>query len=90
MLYDDEGAEHVGDEVMGKMAVAYFKHIFASSHPTLISKTLENFEARLSDDINDVLRADYTEEEVRVAWSQMHPIKALDPNGMCPMFFQTY
>ena len=27
---------------------------------------------------------------MRLASSQMHPIKAPGPNGMCPMFFQTY
>lgn len=40
--------------------------------------------------MNDVLPAAYREEEVYIALSRMHPIKAPGPNGMCPMFFQTY
>ena len=44
----------------------------------------------MSDEMNMVLQAPYHEEEVKSALSQMHPIKAPGPDGMCPMFFQTY
>lgn len=37
-----------------------------------------------------MLRAEYTAEEFKFSLSQMHPIKAPGPDGMCPMFFQSY
>lgn len=37
-----------------------------------------------------MLRAEYTAEEFKFSLSQMHPIKAPGPDGMCPMFFRTY
>lgn len=40
--------------------------------------------------MNEVLRDDYTTEEIKVALSQMHPIKAPVPDGMCPLLFQSY
>ena len=32
----------------------------------------------------------FREEEIRVALNQMHPTKALGPDGMSPIFFQKY
>ena len=32
----------------------------------------------------------YTEEEVRTTLFQMHPSKALGPDGMSPFFFQKF
>lgn len=40
--------------------------------------------------MNATLRAAYSEEEVKAALGQMHPIKAPGPDGMCPLFFQSY
>lgn len=81
---------HVGDEEVGRIAVAFFRNLFASSNPPLITQALQDFQARVTDDMNSILRADYTAEEVSSALSQMHPIKAPGPDGMCPMFFQSY
>lgn len=42
---------------------------------------------RVTEDMNSILHADYTEEKINVALSQMHPTKALGPDGMCLYFF---
>ena len=89
-LKDKLGVEHRGDESVGKIAVHYFRNLFASANPSLISQALADFQARVSADMNCILSGEYNEEEVRVALSQMHPIKAPGPDGMCRMFFQTY
>lgn len=54
----------------------YFRNMFTSSNPSLIDQALVDFEPRVTSDMNDVLKKDYTEEEIRVALSQMHPIKS--------------
>lgn len=89
-LVDESGVEHSGDEKVREIAVHYFRQMFQSSNPPLIAEAIEHFQARVTADMNNILRADYSVEEVQVALSQMHPIKAPGPDGMCPMFFQTY
>lgn len=63
----------------------YFRNMFTSSNPFLIDQALVDFEPRVTSDMNYVLKKDYTGEEIQVALSQMHPIKAPGP-----MFFQIY
>lgn len=75
---------------MGRVEVNFFKEMFTLSNPTLIQQVLRDFQARVTSDMNVSLEANYTEHEIRVALGQMHPIKALNPDGMCPMFFQSY
>lgn len=89
-LKDDADEVHVGDEKVGKVAVDYFRGLFSSPNPPLVDCALEDFQVRVTDDMNAVLRAEYTEDEVKIALSQMHPIKAPGPDGMCPLFFQSY
>lgn len=36
LIHDDDGREHRGDEVVGKIAVEYFRELFTTSNPTLI------------------------------------------------------
>lgn len=40
--------------------------------------------------MKESIQLPYSVEEVRVALSQMHHVKARGPDGMCPLFFQTY
>ena len=44
----------------------------------------------VSADMNDGLVEDFTKVEVEIALTQMAPLKAPDPNGMPPIFFQHY
>ena len=43
-----------------------------------------------ADGMNETLVQPYTEDEVRTALFQMHPLKAPRPDGMSPFFFQKY
>ncbi|XP_021715945.1 uncharacterized protein LOC110683843 [Chenopodium quinoa] len=86
----DDGGVVTGDDDIGEAAVTYFRDLFSSSNPTLIDQALHGFQTRVTDDMNNTLRANYTGEEVKQALSQMHPIKAPGPDGMCPLFFQSY
>lgn len=90
MLKDDNDVEHVGHDAIGAVAMDYFKSMFSSSAPSLINETMQDFQSREIDDMNATMRAEYTEEEMKLALSHMHPIKAPGSDGMCPMFFQSY
>ncbi|XP_074301413.1 uncharacterized protein LOC141632800 [Silene latifolia] len=88
-LVDDDGNTHTGEEGISSVAMAYFQSLFASSNPRNF-EVLESLGQRVSHDMNSNLAQDYKEEEVIKALNQMHPLKALGPDGMNGLFFQTY
>ncbi|KAK9287662.1 hypothetical protein L1049_016099 [Liquidambar formosana] len=66
------------------------RHLFTSSYPHHIKQILETMEKRVLDGMIATLMWEFCAEEVRVALSQMHPTKALGPDGMPTSFFQKY
>lgn len=67
----------------------YFSKLFASSSE---GGDLSNREyvRQISDQENDELIADITEDEVKNAVFSMHPDKSPGPDGFNPAFFQTF
>lgn len=88
MMIDD--MIHEGDDEVGLVAVNYLKNLFSTSAPPRIEESLLNFDARARYSINVGLSVFYTTEDVRIALSKMHPIKASVPYGTYPLFFQSY
>ena len=72
------------------IAVTYFQNIFITSCPTRIEETLVAVNNVVSAEINQWLLLPYTPKEVRVAFFQMHPLKAAGSDGMSSFFFQKY
>ncbi|KAK9938268.1 hypothetical protein M0R45_015018 [Rubus argutus] len=52
--------------------------------------TLEAIQPCVTEEMNLMLCAQYSEEEVRIALFQMYPTKSPGPDGMPPLFFQHY
>ena len=50
---------------------------------------MERVQLVVSKEMRDALAKPYTSEDVGVAMREMTPLKALGPNGMPPLFFQT-
>lgn len=55
-----------------------------------MESTLQAIQPCVTEDMNNMLCAQYTEEEVRVALFHMYPTKSPGPDGMPPLFFQHY
>ena len=47
-------------------------------------------EERVSPEMNEELQREFRAEEMWMALKQMHPTKASGPDGMSPIFYQTY
>lgn len=47
-------------------------------------------QAKVFEEMNEELTKEFTAEEVKAALKQMHPTKALRPNGMSAVFYQKY
>ena len=72
------------------MAESYFKDLFAETPAVNIEGVVQAVERRVTPQMNDRLTQRYSPDEVRTALFQMHPSKALGPDGMSPFFFQKY
>ena len=61
-----------------------------SSSPSNFEEVIETIPHVVTDEMNDMLTTEFHIEEVEVALKQMAPLKALGPDGMPPLFYQSY
>ena len=51
---------------------------------------LEAIELKVTESMNQALLRDFTREEIDLALKHMEPLKAPGPDGMLPIFFQSF
>ena len=85
-LQNSEGVWQESREEILQTIVEYFETIYKSDKPTNFEANLSAVITRVSLDMNEELLADFKSEKVWSALKQMHPTKALGPNGMSPIF----
>ncbi|XP_074304740.1 uncharacterized protein LOC141639532 [Silene latifolia] len=78
-----------GEKDVKAAAVDFFRKLFQSSHPSVSDDILEDVRGRVTEEMNVCFRAEYKGDEVVEALNQMHPLKALGPDGMNELFYQT-
>lgn len=89
-LQDEDGVWKEDQSEVEGIILEYFTNIFKTHHPTNVEVCLDAVEARVTQEMNEVLIRDFKEEEVRCALNQMHPTKSSDPDSVSPIFFQNY
>ncbi|XP_074314560.1 uncharacterized protein LOC141649779 [Silene latifolia] len=87
---DEEGRVITGERGIKAAAVKHFKSLCTSSKPAGFSELLVGVRDRVTGAMNEVFGGEYRGEEVFEALQQMHPLKALGPDGMNALFYQTY
>ena len=75
---------------VGAIFVDFYTRLFSSSNPTDLERILEGVQPVVSNSMNEALTCLNSREEVEVAIKQMAPLKALGPDGMPPVFYQTF
>lgn len=65
----------------------YFGGLFSSSMPENIEQVTSHLQPCVSDNDNHFLLREFIEDEITWVLFQMHPSKALGPNGLSPSFF---
>ena len=83
MLQEDEGA-------VSALLVEYYTKLFTSSNPQDLDHILDGVQFVVTNEMRAELEKPYTSEEVGEAIRQMAPLKALGPDGMPLLFYQTY
>ena len=72
------------------MQLDTLRALFTSLQPSDMQTVLKAIEPKVTANINQELIKDFTRDEVEHALKHMEPLKALGPNGMPPIFFQSF
>ncbi|EEC68693.1 hypothetical protein OsI_37162 [Oryza sativa Indica Group] len=87
-LKDLQGTVHRTTTAMESMATDYFQEMFAAD-PTLNPESVTRlFQAKVTAEMNDLLCADFKDEEIAQALFQIGPLKAPGPDGFPARFYQ--
>ena len=89
-LRDAWGTWHEDEDHISGMLTAYFAELFTSSNPHDLDRVLDGVQSVVTDDMRADLAKPYMMEEVEFAIKEMAPLKALGPDGMPLLFYQTY
>ena len=89
-LEDDAGAWWENEGQMGGLIEDYFKSLFSTSHPSGFDDILSGIQPAISDEMNDVLTHEFIAEEIQHTLKQMAPTTTSGPDGMLPIFYETF
>ena len=78
------------EEVFSALLTEFYSNLFMSSNPHDLDHILDGVQTVVTVEIRVKLDKPYTSEEVGEAIREMAPPKAPGPDGMPPLFFQTY
>lgn len=86
-LEDAQGVVHTGIKEMGKAVTDYFEELFTADPSLDQAQVTDLFEAVVTQQINDVLCAEFSDKEIGDALFQIGPLKASGPDGFPARFF---
>lgn len=89
-LIDDEGVVASSNDQMGKVATEYFEKLFKSNGVSETNGFFTGFEPKVTEQMNQKLIKEVTEEDVRAAVFAIKPSSAPGCDGMNGLFFQQY
>ena len=68
----------------------FYVDLFTTSNPHNLDSIMDEVQKVVMEEMNSKLTAMYTMQEVELAIKEMAPLKAPRPDGMPPLFYQTY
>ena len=86
-IFDDEDREWSEPEDIGTAFELFYQKRFKMEGMVGIEECLEGLEVRVTLEMNEWLLRPFVAEEVDFAFSQMHPLKSLGPNGFAACFY---
>ena len=89
-LCDENGTWQENEEVILGLLIEYYANLSTSSNPCNLDRILEGVQPVVTEDMRATLAMPFNAEEVECAIKDMAPLKAPGPDGMPPLFYQTY
>ena len=89
-LCDGNGVWQEDEEVFSALLNDFYTNLFTSSNPQELNRVLDGVNVVVTDNMRAKLDRPFTSEEVGEAIKGMAPLKAPGPDGVPPLFFQTY
>ena len=89
-LYDEEGQWCTHLSRMVDIVVKFYQQLFTSSEPVNLDEILEQIPTMVTKEMNSELLKEFIAKEVENALKQMAPLKSPGPDGMPPLFYQSY
>ena len=86
-----EAGEYVQDpKLIGAQFIEYYQTLFTAAPLEDVASVLDGVQRCVTEEMNQELTCPFTEKEVISTMKQMGPLKAPGPDGMPPIFFQSY
>ena len=89
-LRDADGIWCEDEDIFSGWFTTYYAELFESSNPRDLERMLDGVQRVVNEEMQADLARPYTVEEVERAIKEMAPLKAPGPDGMPPLFYQTY
>ena len=87
---DEQGVRHEDMETMGAMVKEYFSTLFTREVLEIDDGILTDVYRRVTPDMNQLLLAPFTREEVKKALFSIVDLKAPGPDGLHAIFFKCF
>ena len=87
-LYHSTGRWCTRQAQVNEIILGFSKELFTLANPDSFANVLDVIPHVVTDSMNDTLKH-FTIEEVEAALKEMAPLKALGPNGIPPLFYQS-
>lgn len=75
---------------MADTVVQFYQKLFTSCEPEDFDEILEQIPTKVTDEMNVEFLKEFVAEEVEHALKQMASLKSPGPDGMAPLFYQSY
>ena len=89
-IKNGNGVEQWSEAAKAQVAVDYFNGLFRSSNPPSYQPLLQEMRPRVSDEMNQKLTVEVSDEEIKSAVFSIKGASAPGPDGMSGFFFQQY
>ena len=89
-LKDSNGRVVEDNEGIAECPVQYYQNLFYSTNRKFCSSATKSIQTVITEEMNSKLSSEFTHLEVKQAINQMAPLKAPEPDGMPPLFYQHY
>ena len=89
-MLDDTNSWCTNNAQVADIIVGFYTRLFTSERPANAHGILEVIQPLVTEDMNTNLTRDFTKQDVDHALKEMAPLKAPGPDGMPPLFFQSF